>query len=33
MNLPALRKNTEFWYSEVGRRAEGKNKIARESKR
>ncbi|KAL0721020.1 hypothetical protein Bca4012_035619 [Brassica carinata] len=25
--------NTEFWYSEVGRRAEGKNKISRESRR
>ncbi|XP_010516742.1 PREDICTED: rop guanine nucleotide exchange factor 14-like isoform X1 [Camelina sativa] len=25
--------NTEFWYSEVGRKAEGKNKITRESKR
>ncbi|CAE6031265.1 unnamed protein product [Arabidopsis arenosa] len=25
--------NTEFWYSEVGHKAEGKNKITRESKR
>ena len=24
---------TEFWYSEVGRRAEGKNEISRESRR
>lgn len=25
--------NTEFWYAEVGSRAEGRNKSARESKR
>ena len=25
--------STEFWYSEVGRRAEGKNEISRESRR